>query len=214
MATSKDARAEILAIARDLFITWGYHGLSMRQIAQAVGVTKAALYYHFEDKEALFLAVLRTHLEEIEQLILDVEAEGGTCRQRIRLLVTRILRQPVEQRAVIRLASQEIVHVSPSARQAFRATYHEKFIGRIRAILEVGLTAGELRAVDGNLATWALLGMMYPHLSPAHAEGVELSDEAIDQMLTIYLDGVTAPGTLGKGAGARFRPRPSLDRGV
>jgi AcrR family transcriptional regulator len=47
----RDLRAEILAAARGLFIQQGYHGLAMRQIAEAVGVSKPALYYHFRDKE-------------------------------------------------------------------------------------------------------------------------------------------------------------------
>ena len=190
---ARDVRAEILAEATGLFVAHGYHGISMRQIAEAVGVTKAALYYHFENKEALFLTVLATYLGKVEEMILQVQAEGNTCRQRIRLLVQRTLRQPAEQRAVIRLASQEIVQVGPSARQAFRVTYHDRFVGVIRAILEAGIASGELRPLDPHLATWTLLGMMHPYLYPPDSDDVELSGEAIEQMVSIYLDGVTMP---------------------
>jgi AcrR family transcriptional regulator len=190
---ARDVRAEILAEATGLFVAHGYHGLSMRQIAEAVGVTKAALYYHFENKEALFLAILATYLEKVEEMILQVQAEGNTCRQRIRLLVQRILRQPAEQRAVIRLASQEIVQVSGPAREAFRVSYHKRFIDIIQAILETGIASGELRPMDPHLATWTLLGMLHPYLYPADSDDAELSDEAIEQMVTIYLDGVTMP---------------------
>ena len=88
---------------------------------------------------------------------------------------------------------QEIVQVSATARQAFRVTYHERFIGVIRAILEAGIASGELRPLDPHLATWTLLGMIHPYLYPADSEDAELSDEAIEQMATIYLDGVTMP---------------------
>jgi AcrR family transcriptional regulator len=192
-SATRDVRAEILAAGTELFVVHGYHGLSMRQIAEAVGVTKAALYYHFENKEALFLAILAKYLERAEEMILQVQAESNTCRQRIRLLVQRTLRQPAEQRAVIRLASQEIVQVSAPARRAFRVTYHERFIGVIRAMLEAGIASGELRPVDPHLATWTLLGMLHPYLYPADSDDAELSDEAIEQMVTIYLDGVSMP---------------------
>jgi AcrR family transcriptional regulator len=192
-SAARDVRAEILVEATGLFVAHGYHGLSMRQIAEAVGVTKAALYYHFENKEALFLAILGSYLERVEEMILQVQAEGNTCRQRIRLLVQRILRQPAEQRAVIRLASQEIIQVSAPARQAFRITYHERFIGVIQAILEAGIASGELRPVDPYLATWTLLGMIHPYLYPVGSDDAELSDDAIEQMVTIYLDGLTMP---------------------
>ena len=190
---ARDLRAEILAEATTLFVAHGYHGLSMRQIAEAVGVTKAALYYHFEDKEALFLAILATYLEKVEEMIRQVQAGSYSCHQRIRLLVQNTLRLPAEQRAVIRLASQEIVQVSAPAGQAFRVTYLERFIGVIRAILEAGIASGELRSVDPHIATWTLLGMLHPYLYPADSDDAELSDEAIEQILTIYLDGVTMP---------------------
>ncbi|MBK9209973.1 MAG: helix-turn-helix transcriptional regulator [Anaerolineales bacterium] len=50
-------REQILDTAKSLFMQQGYHGLAMRQISEAVGVSKAALYYHFKDKEELFLAM-------------------------------------------------------------------------------------------------------------------------------------------------------------
>ena len=62
-------REQILVAAKRLFIEQGYHGLAMRQISEAVGVSKAALYYHFKDKEELFLAILSSNLDEIEQAI-------------------------------------------------------------------------------------------------------------------------------------------------
>ena len=191
--TRRDLRTEILVQATPLFIAHGYHGLSMRQIAEAAGVTKAALYYHFQDKEALFLAVLGAHLEKVGEVIREVQAEGHTCRERIRLLVRRLLMLPAERRAVIRLASQEIAQVSPTARRAFWETYHERFIDLIQAILAEGVDSGELRPLDPALATWTLLGMMHPYLYSTHVDGVTLSETVIEQMLTIYLDGLANP---------------------
>jgi DNA-binding transcriptional regulator YbjK len=53
-----DLRQQILSTAKILFIQQGYHGLSMRQIAEALGVSKAALYYYFRDKEELLIFTL------------------------------------------------------------------------------------------------------------------------------------------------------------
>lgn len=54
----RDTRAEILAAALDLFAEKGFHGTSVRDIARAVGVRESALYNHFENKDAIFDAVL------------------------------------------------------------------------------------------------------------------------------------------------------------
>jgi len=57
-----DTRERILDVALDLFTDQGYDGTSLRQIAEQLGVTKAALYYHFESKEDILMALhLRLH---------------------------------------------------------------------------------------------------------------------------------------------------------
>lgn len=58
--TPRSARQRIVSQGLQLFSTRGYNGVSMSEIAQAAGITKAALYYHFADKESLFLEVIRT----------------------------------------------------------------------------------------------------------------------------------------------------------
>jgi AcrR family transcriptional regulator len=189
-------REQILSSAAQLFIEQGYYGLSMRQIAESVGVTKAALYYHFDDKESLFLAILEAYLKRLEALIVEIQDEVDNCRDRIRLLVRRILRQPVDQRAIIRLASQEMAHLREEARISFGETYHNRFIYRIEKIFAAGIAAGELRTIDPELATWSLLGMMYPYFYPVHSEDVTLSDEAINQLVSIFLDGAASNNTV------------------
>jgi AcrR family transcriptional regulator len=55
-------RERILDAALDLFVEQGYDGTSLRQIAEQLGVTKAALYYHFESKEDILMALhMRLH---------------------------------------------------------------------------------------------------------------------------------------------------------
>ena len=53
-----DTRQKILDVALDLFISQGYDKVSLREIAEQVGVTKAALYYHFASKEELFKTLI------------------------------------------------------------------------------------------------------------------------------------------------------------
>jgi AcrR family transcriptional regulator len=58
----KDTRERILDVALDLFTEQGYDGTSLREIAEQLGVTKAALYYHFESKDDILMALhMRLH---------------------------------------------------------------------------------------------------------------------------------------------------------
>ncbi|MCA2002211.1 MAG: TetR/AcrR family transcriptional regulator, partial [Chloroflexi bacterium] len=148
-------REEILKTAMQMFIQQGYHGLAMRQISEAVGVSKAALYYYFKDKEELFLAVLNDYLEEMEKAIDAINAEAQSSAEQIRRFVTLVLRQPSERRAIIRLASQEISQLSAASRKKFNSLYREKFIGKLNAMLQRGVERGEFQAVNIEVATWA-----------------------------------------------------------
>jgi AcrR family transcriptional regulator len=70
-AAAPDTRRRILAVALELFSVHGYAGTSMRDIAEAIGMTKAALYYHFASKEQILEAAtepLRTEMAALLQL--------------------------------------------------------------------------------------------------------------------------------------------------
>lgn len=190
MAETADSRAAILEAAQRLFMQDGFRGISMRQIAEAVGVTKAALYYHFRDKEELFVAIVEQYLLAMSSLIDEVVAGAPGAREQVGELVRRILSQPPEQRSIIRLASQEIGNIGPHNRARFLAMYHDQFVGRITALLAAGMARGELRAIDPNLATWTLLGMMYPYFHPSPPTQALPPAAVITQLLQIYFDGI------------------------
>jgi AcrR family transcriptional regulator len=182
-----DIPERIAEEATRLFVAHGYHGVSMREIAEAVGISKAGLYYHFHDKEDLFIAVLTANLERVEAIILAAQQADPTTRGQVARMMQAIFDQPPDQRAIIRLASQEIGHVSPAARAAFGRLYRDKFTGRVEDMLREGIRHGELRAIDAGTATWILLGMAYPFLYPAREPGE--AGDAARLLVDIFFDG-------------------------
>lgn len=191
MTTSETSlREKILLTAKSLFIQQGYHGLAMRQISEAVGVSKAALYYHFKDKEELFLAILDIYLNEIESAIDAIQSKRLSSSEQLRMFVEYILSQPAEQRAVMRLGSQEMAQLSASSRKSFGKIYREKFIGKLTAIFQVGIESGELKSLNAEVATWALLGIMYPYFYPAHTGDKPVPANVIDEIVMIFLKGI------------------------
>ncbi len=183
-------REEILAVAMRMFIQQGYHGLAMRQISEAVGVSKAALYYYFKDKEELFLAILNSYLNDMEASIDAIRAKSGSSADQITQFVESVLRQPAEQRALTRLASQEMGQLSAASRKKFDKLYHEKFIGKLTAILQEGMDRGEFQSLNAEIATWSLLGIMYPYFYPAHSGEKPIPAGTIQEIVSIYLNGV------------------------
>lgn len=66
-------KAKILTAARALFGDYGYHGVTARMIAQAVGIDVSTLYYHWGEKQDLYEAVLEDLDDQIRAKLKDIE---------------------------------------------------------------------------------------------------------------------------------------------
>lgn len=180
--------ARILAEASRLFVARGYRGISMREIAEAVGISKAGLYYHFQDKEELFLAILTANLDTVAQIVRAACRQNAGTRERLTQMLRALLALPAEQRALIRLANQEMVHMSARARASVEAIYHAQFLGQLEELLRTGIARGELQSVNVQLATWLLLGMAYPFFSPTYPDVA--TTEVVDLIVRVFFDGL------------------------
>lgn len=76
-------RARILQVARAAFVERGYAAVSMQEIADAAGLTKAAIYYHFRDKQELFEAVVIAEMERLHQGVAEQLALGPPLRAQL-----------------------------------------------------------------------------------------------------------------------------------
>ena len=191
-ASPLQVRERIVSEAARLFVSRGYDGISMREIAAACGLSKAGIYYHFKDKQDLFLALMRDSLERVGQLVREVRAQGGPRRGQIETF-TRCLfeRLDTNQRGVIRLANQEMGKFSSDIREDFGKSYVTLFIGPVQEIFAEGMQSGELRGLDPQAATWVLLGMLYPLFAPANEERAETSLQTVELALSIFFDGLS-----------------------
>jgi len=71
---AETSRAKILDVAQKLFARRGFEGVSIRDLAQALGMTTASLYYHFPSKEEIFVAVHGRSLEAVQREVMDAIA--------------------------------------------------------------------------------------------------------------------------------------------
>lgn len=67
MAVKGNTKQKILEAALELFSVQGYEATSISQLAEAVGIRKASLYSHFENKQAILDALIQTTLEQYAQ---------------------------------------------------------------------------------------------------------------------------------------------------
>ncbi|MFI1254915.1 TetR/AcrR family transcriptional regulator [Streptomyces netropsis] len=85
-ARRSDTRERIQSTALELFVSQGYEKTSLREIAEALGVTKAALYYHFKTKEDILTAISDELGRPVDELIAWGKAQPPTLETKRELL--------------------------------------------------------------------------------------------------------------------------------
>ena len=108
-AEKQHTKAEILAISIPLFADSGYAGVSMRQIAQAVGIKAASLYHHFPDKQTLYIEALAQAFSKHADFLNESFALQSSSEQRLRQLIHRLSIQVQEDGDFRRLLQREIL---------------------------------------------------------------------------------------------------------
>jgi AcrR family transcriptional regulator len=90
ISRGEQTRTSILQAAYDLFLTTGYHGTSMRQIANRAGIALGGIYNHFSSKEEIFTAVIVAYHPINELLPALDQASGGSAESLLRNAAQRI----------------------------------------------------------------------------------------------------------------------------
>jgi AcrR family transcriptional regulator len=147
---SLDRRAEILAVATDLFLAHGFAGTSMSALAKAVGVQKASLYHHFSSKEDLFIACVTEGYEATVRRLEALRADPGLSdADRIRATMEELYRINLETN-VGRMAPliSEVAQDIPSVAETFHAGFITRQYDIVRGMVEDGIARGSFDTVD------------------------------------------------------------------
>jgi AcrR family transcriptional regulator len=154
-------RDEILRRTAHVFLERGFEITSLVDVAQAVGISKAGLYYHFSSKQDLLAAIINYGHEvlelEFERQLADSCSDEDALRRLIYTYALVITREDDAAFAV--LAVEEMRSLLPGDREQI-ANRKRAFLGRIRERLERLAAAGRLRDVDITTATHTLAGMV------------------------------------------------------
>jgi AcrR family transcriptional regulator len=81
-----DTREQIRKLALELFAERGYDGTSLREIADRLGITKAAVYYHFKTKEEILASLVNDFFTEIDELISWAQQQPASSASREQVL--------------------------------------------------------------------------------------------------------------------------------
>jgi AcrR family transcriptional regulator len=152
-------RDAILQAAALVFQQRGYHGTTMSEIAEGVGLTAGSLYHHFDSKPSLLAAVLNggldTALTQIETIMAQTLPPDQMLRKMILVHIQNVTGNVAVGAALV--FETRIILELEEVRDSFLKR-RDVFETRYREVIERGIQSGVFRSVDVPVFTKALLG--------------------------------------------------------
>ncbi len=151
----KEARPEeLVAAALDVFVERGYEATTLADVARRAGVTKGTIYLYFENKEALFKAVVR---ETIVPVIAQGEALAQSFTGSARDLLERLVREYWRLVGETRLAGiPKLMMAEAATFPELTRFYYDEVVTRghrlMAGVIERGVQNGEFRPVNVTVA--------------------------------------------------------------
>jgi AcrR family transcriptional regulator len=153
-----EGRERILNEAYLLFIRHGFAEVSMQQIADTAGLTKATMYHHFRSKEDLFASVCRRELERMSAGVSELLAVGGPLAARLER-VARFFLVAGGDSDFVRLFSDFRRHLPDELRKTLTGDVKPP-TEMLLPLFEAAVAGGELRPVDPGLAVEMFFGLV------------------------------------------------------
>ena len=166
-ASHTAAQTRIIEAALDLFAEHGISGTSLQRIADAIGVTKAAVYHQYNTKDEIVLAVAEVVLTRLETAVTAAEAERSRPRAR-ELLVAEMIDLAVERRRMASVLQRDPVMLRfLEEHEPFR-----RVMERVNRLLMGGASDPRARVLAATLAAAIAGAVIHPLV-------LDLDDESL-----------------------------------
>lgn len=189
---SETKRTAILKAARENFLTGGYSGAAMAEIAREADVSTATLYKHFASKDALFSAVVQAAYADTElAMLLDIE--GLSARTVLETIGNIYVRQQFDGRMndLLRVVIAEVPSAPELAQDVFRNGVTARYL-QFRNVVDALVERGDLKPHDTEAGVRYLGGMIkefvvWPALFKRDFQKPDDMDQKIASCIDAYL---------------------------
>lgn len=181
-------RDQVLAVAVTLFNEQGYDATSVADLASRLGLTKSALYHHFDSKEQLLALALDEALDGLERVLDDPAAAAGDAVERLGVVLRGAVRVLVDKLPYVTLllrvrGNSDVERAALERRRAFDH--------RVTALVTEAQRAGQVRAdVDGAVTTRLVFGMVNSIVEWYRPGGPVDRERLAHDVVAVALDGM------------------------
>ncbi|KPV43326.1 TetR/AcrR family transcriptional regulator [Alicyclobacillus ferrooxydans] len=149
----------IMRTATRLFMEHGYEGVSVEQVAELCGVTKATVYYHYDNKASLFTQAFIDLMNRIRQHTVEVLAEHTTLREKLTRVAELRLSVPHAVHDFDSLMGEAEVVLTASQLEAMKEAEH-RIVQTISDEFKAAEERGEILRVRADVAAHTYLALL------------------------------------------------------
>ena len=198
-------RDRILQVARAAFVDRGYADVSMQEIADAAGLTKPAIYYHFTDKQDLFEAVVIAEMVHLHHGVAEQLAPGPPLRAQLERVAAFAL--GAERGDLSRLIADAHRYCGRDRLRVLKAQIETPF-GLLRAAFVAAQEQGEIGDCDIDRVLTFYLNMIEGQLKGSgFGVVIDASPEDLARSITnLLMDGIATSRRTPLQSGAPGKP--------
>ena len=182
-------REKILDAAARIFSQKGFHATSMQDIASAVNLQKASLYYHVSSKQEILLALSNMALDLVTEKLSEVFNLPLPSDEKLRTAMIAYLQTLADHRGLSAIFIFEHRFLESELR-ARHIPRRDRFEQLWRGLIQQGVDDGTFACQDVALSTRALLGVMSWTITWYRPDGPMSAVEIADQFAELILTGL------------------------
>lgn len=186
-------RAVLLDTAKRLFVGKGYHGTSMRAIADEAGLALGGIYNHFSNKEDIFIAILAERHPFLVVFPAMQAAQGDTVEVLMRDAAGRMIAELSQNQEFLNLMLIELVEFEAKHIPLMFETLFSPLMEFAQRFQEV---RGPLRDIPLPIILRSFIGLFFSYFITDLLVGdmlpAEMKTRAFDYFIDIYLHGILA----------------------
>lgn len=160
MSTPKDpemTRGRILDAALEVFAEKGYHEASVDEIVEESQTSKGSVYFHFPNKQSLFLSLVDKFSNLLERRIKDAIAQEAEGIAQVDAALTACLETFGQYRPLAKVMLVQAMGLGTAFEQKLMEV-HNRFATLIKVYLDQAVALGEIAPVDTNIVSRAWMG--------------------------------------------------------
>ena len=193
----KQTRQRILSNSLKLFARSGYAAVSMREIAEAVGVGPGALYNHFATKQHILMAIMEEHMRALlaayaENTTPANDAKNDTATARLEAFVRFHISYHIALPDAVFLSYMELRALEPENFKIIEDLRRE-YEAILKQILHLGVQQKQIRVEDIHVSTMAILAMLTGVTSWFRQQGRLSAREIEDIYLSLVMRSLALP---------------------